>query len=170
MSDDRGLPIPWKMWSQARRSLTATVHSNHLTIDFTFDGAPDSFLLERPLQSTLIADAVVRLEAVTDVLRPFAKQGEVIFLDRKTLAGELSKGNPSKMVSAVALIVAQRDRYMHGEIALGKNRHLSDFRATISATHSLRDIYIACLTVWIALYKACARAIRREEQRSKAIG
>lgn len=157
--DERGLPLPWKLWSLERTGIVATVNENNLLIDFGFKGPPDSLLL-RVLQNTLITDAVLRLAATREVLRAVGNYNSSLFFRNRRLQEELSNPSRSKIIRAVAIIVAMRDRYMHGEMSADKF-WLSAFREKMHRELTDIEIFSACFTLWIELYKVCARAIRR---------
>jgi hypothetical protein len=161
----RGLPLPWKLWQSSRSGVTSFVDTDRLRVEFIFERPFERLLLQRPLQSTLIADAAMRLAGTMDVLASTFGEISPMFWKRKRWKSELNSAQPmSRFASAVLLITALRDRYMHGEMTK-QDFPLAEFRGRVASLYSILDIYRACLIVWVELCKLCARGIRLEQEK-----
>src|SRR5260370_10941680 len=111
------------------------------------------------VQNTLIADAAMRLDSTREVLRTISNQNSLVLMKRNKLQDRLQNSPVPRIVTATAIVVAFRDAYLHAEVS--KQEHfLSAFRQTLSRDYSLNDVGIACLRVWLELYKLCMRSIR----------
>ena len=118
------------------------------------------------VQNTLIADAAMRLDSTREVLRTISNKPSLVLLDRRDLESRLQSSYVPRIVTATAIVVAFRDAYLHAEISDKQKRSLASFRRTLSGRYSLNDVGIACLRVWLELYKLGMRSIREDKAKT----
>jgi hypothetical protein len=110
----------------------------------------------------LIADAAMRLASIREVLRPISNKYSLVLMERLGLQDRLQNRTAGRIVKDTAIVVAFRDSYLHAEVATTK-KPLAKFRQTLSDDYSLFDVGMACLGVWIELYKLYIRSIRASQ-------
>jgi hypothetical protein len=149
---------PWKTWVDHYNEVKVRRTAAQILIDYSLRQGADVGVYA--VQNTLIADAAMRLDSIREVLRPISNKSSVVLLERPDLQSRLQSPPVPRIVDATAIVVAFRDAYLHAEISDKKKRPLAAFRRTLSGRYSLHDVGIACLRVWLELYKLCMRSIR----------
>ncbi|MBI5317995.1 hypothetical protein [Bradyrhizobium sp.] len=171
--EEQSKDLPWYLWSRQQREPTVKIDqvSSRLSIDYQFD-SPIDHSFAYLLQSTLIADAALRLAAAREVLRALRNRPgsppinptspnelDVLYADREL--DNLAEQQPNDgLAFLVRVIIAFRDRYMHAEIADKEGTRFQKYRETMHLTLSLHDVYEACLVVWDVLFEACSEYIK----------
>src|SRR5260370_30015600 len=107
----------------------------------------------------------MRLDSIREVLRPISNENSSVLMERRNLQQQLQNPTVPRIVNDTAIVVAFRDSYLHAEIAASKRLSkkppaLAEFRQTLNARYSLFHVCMACLRVWMELYKLCMRSIR----------
>jgi hypothetical protein len=152
---------PWKVWVDHYDKVKVTPPSaTQILIDFSLRERADVAVYA--VQNTLIADAAMRLDSARAVLCPISNKNSLVLVKRSDLERRLQSPPVPRIVKATAIVVAFRDSYLHAEIAT-TNVPLADFRQKLGALYSLFDVGMACLRVWMELYKLCMRSIRASQ-------
>jgi hypothetical protein len=152
---------PWKVWVDHYNKVKVTPPSaTQILIDFSLRERAD--VAAYAVQNTLIADAAMRLDSAREALRPISNKNSLVLIKRSDLERRLQSPPVPRIVKATAIVVAFRDSYLHAEIAT-TNAPLADFRQKLGALYSLFDVGMACLRVWMELYKLCMRSIRASQ-------
>jgi len=148
---------PWKTWVDHYNKVEVISSETKILIDYSLRERAN--VSAYAVQNTLIADAAMRLDSTREVLRTISNQNSLVLMKRNKLQDRLQNSPVPRIVTATAIVVAFRDAYLHAEVS--KQEHfLSAFRQTLSRDYSLNDVGIACLRVWLELYKLCMRSIR----------
>jgi hypothetical protein len=148
---------PWKIWVDHYNEVRKTLTAVQILIDYSLRERADVGVYA--VQNTLIADAAMRLDSTREVLRTISNQNSLVLLKRPGLERRLQRPPVPRIVNATAIIVAFRDSYLHAEITT-ENKPLADFRKTLGRECSLYDVGMACLRVWLELYRLCMVSIR----------
>jgi hypothetical protein len=148
---------PWKTWVEHYNEVKTTLSAARILIDYSLREGADVAVYA--VQNTLIADAAMRLDSIREVLRPISNKTSSVLMKRSDLERRLQSPHVPRIVKATAIVVGFRDSYLHAEIAT-KNAPLADFRQKLGGHYSLFDVGMACLRVWMELYKLCKRSIR----------
>jgi hypothetical protein len=148
---------PWKIWVDHYNEVKVTLTAAQTLIDYSLRERADVGVYA--VQNTLIADAAMRLDSTREVLRTISNQNSLVLLKRPGLKRRLQRPPVSRIVNATAIVVAFRDSYLHAEVTT-ENKPLADFRKTLGRQCSLYDVGMACLRVWLELYRLCMGSIR----------
>jgi hypothetical protein len=149
---------PWKIWVDHYDKVKVTPSAAQILIDYSLREGADVAVYA--IQNTLIADAAMRLDSIREVLRPISNENSSVLMERRNLQQELQNSTVPRIVNDTAIVVAFRDSYLHAEIATSKRPSkkqpaLAEFRQTLRERYSLFDVGMACLRVWMELYRLC---------------
>ena len=149
---------PWKTWVDHYNEVKVRRTAAQILIDYSLRQGADVGVYA--VQNTLIADAAMRLDSIREVLRPISNENSPVLMERCDLQKQLQNSTVPRIVNATAIVVAFRDSYLHAEIATSKRPSkkppaLAEFRQTLSERYSLFDVGMACLRVWMELYRLC---------------
>jgi hypothetical protein len=152
---------PWKIWVEHYNKVKVTLTTAQILIDYSLRERANVGVYA--VQNTLIADAAMRLDSIREVLRPISNKNSLVLLKRPGLQDRLISRPVPRIVNATAIVVAFRDSYLHAEVTT-ENKPLADFRKTLGHQCSLFDVGMACLRVWLELYRLCIGSIRADQQ------
>jgi hypothetical protein len=145
--------IPWASWARCRKGTQASLQNDILAILLLFSHEPDNSF-RYLLQSTLTADAALRLDATRKACKVVAHDPKSpLFANGLQISGWIDKStlgflpSTSPLQQQVTLIVAFRDSYMHSEVG-DKGDAIRAFREKMLARYTLGDIFDACVSIW----------------------
>jgi hypothetical protein len=149
--------VPWTHWTRIRRAMSSHQAGTQLRLTYDFVETPSSFA-QYAVQATLVGDAVMRLGGLLGMLNEHHQdQSSPI----QASPGMVATNIKQPEFERVAVILAYRDAYMHGEVPSDSDRRFATLRRRVERDYSLHDLFLICLAVWDDIFRFYAALRKR---------